>query len=244
MEDNYQLGISGTWRPGPWRLDLAFLKNPEPNSFSTDRYSFNVIAVDDRSGGSMANLKQINTVSGRVAYDWALGDAISLSPGLSAQYGSLTDGHSRQGNFSAYAAHLSANWHNWRAKLQLSHYDYHLNDAARARVIFGAFAGNYAAPRTANTLTGSVAWRWPVHWGPISALTFYNDYSRVLAKNDGIPNSWMNTTGFSIEAGPIFTYVDFVQAKNQPFVGGEYAPPSGTQGGLNRAFNINLGYYF
>jgi hypothetical protein len=50
----------------------------------------------------------------------------------------------------------------------------------------------------------------------------------------------MNITGLSLEAGGLFTYFDFVTARNQPFIGGSMA----SDGGLEHRFNINVGYYF
>jgi hypothetical protein len=86
--------------------------------------------------------------------------------------------------------------------------------------------------------------RWNVKLQPITSLKFYNDYSRIYDKNASLAPTWMNVTGMAMAAGPVYAYFDFVQAKNQPFVGGNVAPVVGTSGGLNRLFNVNLGYYF
>jgi hypothetical protein len=51
----------------------------------------------------------------------------------------------------------------------------------------------------------------------------------------------MNVTGVSVAAGGLFTYFDWVHAKNQPFVGGSGA---GDSGDYEQRFNINIGYYF
>jgi len=51
----------------------------------------------------------------------------------------------------------------------------------------------------------------------------------------------MNVTGVSVAAGGLFTYFDFVHAKNQPFVGGSIA---GDSSETEKRFNINIGYYF
>lgn len=244
FEDNYQLGLSTTYKLDGLKLDLAFLKNPQPNGYGNDSYSFNVIGFDDGSGGATHQLKTVNTFAGRVAYDWKPTADLSVTPGLSAMYGSLTDGSQRQGNYHAYAAHVAGSWKNWSAKLQFMKYKYDINNASARRLVYGAYAYDSYGATEANSLTGSLAYTWHVDWGPISSLSLYNDYSRIYAKNDNLPVTWMNTTGLSVGAGPIYAYFDFIQAKNQPFVGGNTAPLVGTTGGLNRLFNINIGYYF
>ena len=50
----------------------------------------------------------------------------------------------------------------------------------------------------------------------------------------------MNVTGVGITSGALYTYVDFVIAKNQPFVGGSMAG----DGKMSKRININFGYYF
>ena len=51
----------------------------------------------------------------------------------------------------------------------------------------------------------------------------------------------MNVLGVAISAGALYTYVDLVRAKNQPFVGGTMA---GDSDDWQTRFNINFGYYF
>lgn len=250
FEDNYQLGLSTTYDLGNWRFDAAFLKNPQPNGFGTSSYSENVVGFDNGLDPSNPNYqrtdaKPINTVVGRAEYTWKASENLTLKPGLSLMRGSLYGQNQREGDYHAYAAHLVADWQRWNLKLEYADYDYALNDSLGKRLIYGAYAYNSYGPTSAKAVTAGVAYALPVSWGPISKLNFYNDFSRIYAKNDGIDPTWMNVSGVSVEAGPIFAYFDFVQGKNQPFVGGNLAPAGGTGNApLNRLFNINLGYYF
>jgi hypothetical protein len=51
----------------------------------------------------------------------------------------------------------------------------------------------------------------------------------------------MNVTGVAVTSGGLYTYIDYVMARNQPFVGGSM----GSNGsGTKHRFNINFGYYF
>ena len=71
-------------------------------------------------------------------------------------------------------------------------------------------------------------------------LTFYNDYSLVTNKSADLEDTTMNVLGVAVSAGGMYTYIDYVTAKNQPFIGGTMVGNGGTE----RRFNINVGYYF
>lgn len=250
LEDNYQLGLSTTYHLDNWRFDAAFLKNPQPNGFGNSSYSENVVGFDnglDPSDPSYqrADAKPINTVVGRAQYTWKASKDLTLKPGISLMRGSLYGQNQREGDYHAYAAHLVADWRRWNLKLEYTDYDYALNNVLAKRLVYGAYAYNSYGPTSAKAVTAGVAYALPVNWGPISKLNFYNDYSRIYAKNDGINPTWMNVSGVSVVAGPVFAYFDFVQAKNQPFIGGNLAPAQGAgKASLNRLFNIDVGYYF
>lgn len=250
LEDSYQLGLSTTYHLGNWQFDGAFLKNPQPNGFGSDSYTENVVGFDnglatDNSNYQRTDAKTINTFVGRGQYTWQATDALKLEPGISLMRGSLYGQSQREGHYNAYAAHLVADWKRWNLKLQYTDFDYSLNDSAARRLVFGAYAYNSYGPLSGKSVTAGLAYNLPVNWGPISNLTFYNDFSRMYDKNAALDPTWMNVSGVSVTAGPIFAYFDFVQAKNQPFVGGELAPAQGSSPApLNRLFNINVGYYF
>ena len=63
----------------------------------------------------------------------------------------------------------------------------------------------------------------------------------IYDKSDNSRDTFMNTTGVAVSAGNFFSYIDFVNAKNQPFIGGSVA---GDSSKTEQRFNINLGYYF
>ena len=250
LEDNYQLGLSTTYNLGNWRFDGAFLKNPQPNGFGSDSYSLNVVGFDNGlatsgSGYERVNAKAVNTFVGRAEYTWRATNTLKLKPGVSLMHGSLYGTNQREGDYEAYAAHLITDWQRWNLKLQYTDFNYAVNNPNARRLVYGAYAYNSYGPLSGKSITAGVAYSLPVHWGPISNLNFYNDFSRIYDKNAHIEPTWMNITGMSVTAGPVFAYFDFVQAKNQPFIGGNLAPIQGSDpAAINRLFNINVGYYF
>jgi len=107
--------------------------------------------------------------------------------------------------------------------------------------ISSAFSFFDSIPAEATSYTANLAYSLPVDFGPVSNITFYNDFSWITDKPAGLADTWMNVSGFSVLAGGLFAYFDFVSARNQPFIGGSTA---GDSGDVNQRFNLNIGYYF
>jgi hypothetical protein len=98
-----------------------------------------------------------------------------------------------------------------------------------------------------NMYVAGLSYNWGVDWGPISSLTFYNDYTYFQKGIDGFNDSQQNIIGFMVTAGNVYTYVDIARGKNQPWLTQNFG--TGLAQGVNDAewqtrFNINIGYYF
>lgn len=247
LEDDYDLGLSATYQTDAWQADLAFLKNDERGgSDNYSRYSYDVVGV--RAAGEGINdqpaqvVTETNTLAGRVVRHWSVGD-VDLDLGASALYGSLYDHDSGKddGDYYAWAAHLDADWREWNLKLQVSRYDYSLPDSSPLMAV-GAYAFYDTISAEATTLTAGVARTIDWQPGPIDGITVYSDFSEIRNKSAGLPDTWMNVTGVAISAGPIYTYIDIVTARNHPFIGGSMGDRD--SGSVNHRLNINVGYYF
>lgn len=249
LEDDHDLGILFKRQLADnWQLDLGFFKNDELGgvdgyvSNRADRYSYDIVGArlpaegiyDDPS----AALGEYNTLSGRFAYHTEL-NGVKTEMGISALSGGLHDGERRAGDYYAWGLHLNSHYGNWNLQLQHTEYAYNLNDITRMVVGSYGFYDSIAAEAKSGTV--NLAYSWPVQWGPVTGLQFYNNYGLVYDKSDASANTMMNVTGFSVAAGGLFTYFDLVHARNQPFVGGSAA---GNSNETERRFNINIGYYF
>ncbi|MFI9654159.1 carbohydrate porin [Guyparkeria sp. GHLCS8-2] len=244
LEDNYDFGVGTTYTPGDWRFDFAFMKNDErkwgtdfDGSGDTDSYSSNVIGYDGNQGATQS----VNTLVARAEYDYKVGDKLTLKPGASVKYGQL-DGAKPEGDgdYYAAAAHLVADYDRWNLQLQYTDWEYDLDDPNAQFMNYGYYAGLYTGPLSAKAITANLAYTLPVEWGPVSSLTFYNDYSLIYDKNSDFEDTYMNVTGMAVAAGGLYTYFDIINGKNQPFV----ANGMTSDGGQNTVFNINVGYYF
>lgn len=250
LEDDYDLGVMLRRRlTDNWQLDVGFFKNDELGGVDgyvdsrADRYSYDIVGSrwpgDGIYDAPAQALAEYNTFAGRFAYHVQHYNALSTEMGISALAGGLHDGQQRAGDYNAWALHLNSQYQRWNLQLQYSRYQYDIDHVNRIAV--GAYAFYDSIAAEASSATANIAYSLPVQWGPVTGLQFYNDFSLVYDKSDHSANTMMNVTGFSVSAGGLFTYIDLVHARNQPFVGGSMAADSSE---TERRFNINLGYYF
>ena len=249
LEDDHDLGIMFKRKIADnWQLDLGFFKNDELGGVDgyvdnrSDRYSYDVVGVRAPEDGIYAEpvtqIGEYNTFSGRYGYHFEH-DGGTTELGFSALSGGLHDGNDRAGDYYAWAMHLNSNIDAWNFQLQHGEYNYDIDNIDRMAVGAYSFYDSIAAEATMTN--ANIAYSMPVEWGPVTGLQFYNDYGIIYDKSDNSADTWMNVTGVSVAAGGLFTYFDFVHAKNQPFVGGSIA---GDSSETERRFNINIGYYF
>jgi hypothetical protein len=256
LEDDFDLGVVFKRSVADnWQLDLAFFKNDELGGVDgyvdnrSDRYSYDIVGsrapgdgiYDDPADPEIPGgqpLAEYNTFSGRLAYHFEQGE-LSTEVGISALSAGIHDGDRRVGDYQAWALHTNSQYQNWHLQLQHSEYSYDIAQVDRIAVGAYSFYDSIAAEATSST--ANLAYDLAVNFGPVTGLQFYNNYGIVYDKSDSSADTVMNVTGVSVAAGGLFTYFDWVHAKNQPFVGGSAA---GDSSEYEQRFNINIGYYF
>ncbi|RLW56028.1 MAG: hypothetical protein B6D76_01545 [gamma proteobacterium symbiont of Stewartia floridana] len=250
LEDDYDAGLKYLHQEGPWDLRFGFYFNDEQGGVDgfvdnrEDRYSYDVVGYRSSAEGTYDEpqnaIAENNTLNARVAYQLSPLTGLDLEVGFSGQYGLLHDGSDKAGDHSAYALHLVADYGPWNLQLQATSYEYDV-DAGAELMAVGAYSFFDTIPAEADSYTANLAYSLPVSWGAITNLTFYNDFSLITNKSAGLDDTWMNVLGVAVSAGGLYTYIDFVTAENQPFIGGSMGADSGES---EQRLNINLGYYF
>ncbi|MFY8325813.1 porin [Pseudoalteromonas sp. ZZD1] len=249
LEDDHDLGVVLKRKVADnWQLDIGFFKNDEQGGIDgyvdnrSDRYSYDVVGFRTLDEGVYAEpideIAEYNTLSMRYGYHVEHENG-KTEIGFSALSGGLHDGNDRAGDYQSWALHLNSHIGPWNFQIQHGEYDYDIENANRMAVGAYSFYDSIAAKAT--TSNANIAYNLAVDWGPVTGVQFYNDYGIIYDKSDNSEDTWMNVTGFSVAAGGLFTYFDFVNAKNQPFVGGSIA---GDSDDVEQRFNINIGYYF
>lgn len=284
LEDDYDSGLNFMYEDGGHNLQLAFFKNDEyAGGGGFKRYSFDPLnmvyrgSVGGESVTEKVSIEEANTLNLRYAYTFGKDSDASTELGASAQGGQIYNGltEDTDGNHWAGAVHYNGKYGPWNAMLQVVRYEIdpdlpgsksYTDDGGNTGTLqvddgivgSGAYAFEYTMPAEAWTYLANLAYTQKVAIGPISALTYYNDFSYVDKDDPRLEETIQNVTGMSITAGAFFTYVDFVLAKNQPFTnayidsggfGGaqmtDLRPDSGTSANdWETRFNINVGYYF
>lgn len=256
FSSNYYIGLEDTQAMGAeyvhagekWNVQLAFFKNDgtggvDGGGSRIDSYSYDILGVrapgEDIYAEPDHPAGAVDTAAARVAYTFTPADALSWEVGASVLYGGLDDAISRIGHYKAYALHTNVNWDRWNFQAQASHYDYD-TDSGATRLAVGAYAFYDTIAARADSYTLNARYHLPVQWGPIGGLDFYNDYSLITHKSGWLPSTFMNVLGIGVSAGDLYTYFDFVTARNQPFIGGSMAG----DGDVEHRLNINFGFYF
>lgn len=261
LEDDHDAGLGVTYADGSLTLEGAFFKQADGpftgSSLASARYSYDVVparagALDYGSApvAEARSNREVNQLNGRAT--WALEHGSGTAEfGASAQFGGLrNDATAEMGSHWAAAAHAHLTAGRFGARLQVVGYGHDpANPAGQSEdfVVFGAYDLPYKVAARGTFYSVALKTALPVGDGLFTSLDAYNDFSLLDKAHEGYVDSIQNITGVSIGAGPVFTYVDLVVAKNHPFaIGGDdfaAALAEGTDDWHVR-FNVNLGLYF
>lgn len=241
LEDDADLGVSYTYARGGWRLAGAFFKNAEHYTngpTSGARFAYDL-------GGTYKETNQLNLYVHK-----AWGDRLRHEIGVSGMYGALYNRETYEtGTRVAGALHYRGELAGWTLKAQYTHYSIRAfaNGTMSDYVSMSAFGGDHDIARCGSLYTIGLSYTLPVHSTWLRELHLYNDLSFVDKHVDGAENSYQNITGCMATLGPVIAYIEWIQARNHPFIGGyrptalgmgdTYAPSRGM-------LRINIGYYF
>ncbi len=256
LEDDYDMGIKLLYNSGNWELAFAYFLQPEPagpapNDVSygiggSGRYSYDVIPSANQSNQE----KHQGNIRG--AYSLEHSREYISKLGISLQYGGIYNSiKDDMGNHFAIAAHLDGNYSRFNIKAQYNYHKYDITDDQGNSldiVQMGAYgSGTYGVATEASMYTLGVSYGLPVELGPITKLTFYNDYTYTAKNKSDFYDTQQNTIGMMVTAGSVYTYIDMAMGKNQPWLTDNFGTGLGKgikNAGWNTRFNINIGYYF
>ncbi len=253
LEDDYDLGIKYLKASGDWDIQLAWYARSERNwsgdSDDSARYSYDLVRE-----GTNGN-REKDQFNVRIARTLTHSTDIKAELGVSLQYGSVANRNTgKSGDQSALAVHLNANRGRWNLMLQGVRYTNDVEndpllDASPdgSFVVMGAYDAAYNVASDGELYSVGIAYSLPVTLGPVSNLTFYNDYSLLRKDQASFSDTRQNVLGMAIAAGKFYTYVDIATGKNHPWLGGDWVNglAAGVAGdGWHTRFNINVGYYF
>lgn len=256
LEDDYDIGLKLTHKLNAMDFAFAYFHQPEPAGPAPEgasygvggsgRYSYDIIPVEGESN------QERHQLNGRFAYTLEHGDMGNTEVGLSGQYGQIYNSALDEfGSHNAFAAHLDGNYGKFNLKLHYIMFSHDVKDDDGNEldiVQMGAYgSGTYPVAAEASMATVGLSYSLPVEMGPISNLTFYNDFTQTMKSEDGFEDTQQNTLGCMITAGNVYTYVDLAMGKNHPWLTDNFGTGLGAgveEPDWNKRFNINIGYYF
>ena len=245
LEDDHDMGIKFIHLGEKFEYHLAYFKNAEELNFgnnsaiSYSRYSYDVAG----------NNKEVN--QGNLKFVYKFGDTLKSRLGLSAQYGGLYNlKTTKMGNHYGFALHYEADYKKWNLKSEamlVSHNPQNEAGVSDEVITMAAYGAPYQVASDFNLYTLAISRDVPVNWGPVSNLQFYNDFGYMQKQPSSFEDSFMNVTGVGIQAGNLYTYVDYAAGYNHSWLGGNFIDDfaaGNPDAKWEARFNVNFGYYF
>lgn len=252
LEDDHDMGAKLTTSRGNWDFHLAYFMQADPNGIAefapqnTARYSYDIVPSQNQTN------TETSQFNGRAVYNWQHGSNSNTELGASLQYGGIYNSELDEvSNHFAIAPHIDGTYGNVNIKAEYIYYNHNAqNDVGNTTDVVRMAAygvAPYDVAAEGNMYVLGVSYSHDVDWGPISNLTFYNNYTYLDKSNETFTDSQHNVLGVMVTAGRLYTYFDIASGKNQPWLTDNFG--QGLGAGVddprwNTRFNINIGYYF
>jgi len=245
LEDDYDMGLKLIASKSPWEVQLAFFKNGEWGSASkTERYSIDIVRALEEEN------EEANQLNARLAYRIEGGKLAGSEIGVSGQVGELYNATTDEcGSHWAAAAHLNGKCGPFGLMLEAARYEYDPENPPGVddtTVVMGGYADAYRVAAKGNAYQVNLSYELPVQWGPVSMLTFYNDYGILDKDEQSFQDSQSDTIGCMLSAGDLYVLIDVIMGKNMVWLGGGDDPMASGEDDAewHTRFNVNFGYYF
>ena len=237
FEDDADLGFLLEYKLKNFDFQFNFAKNSEDVfSSKNNRYAYDI------SGDN----EELNQFTLRGVYKF--GNKFDSEIGCSLQYGQIYNTVNRKKTYKyAFAIHSVIKYRKWDIKAQTLVYRFSSNNVSNVDYItLGAFAADYKLVKRGVSSSLSIGYSLNINHKLLNDIKFYNDFSTLNKLIGNSKDTYMNVTGCMLHTGPIYVLIDYVLARNHPWIGNNYSNAlySGNEKSWNRRFNINLGIYF
>ena len=252
MEDIDMLGGKYRWDTREWNVQAGYYARqawPGHGTSHGSTYSVVVTPADPGVAGGTRNVER-DLLVGRVARKAHVGEwkgEVGFSLLTSSLY---NDDTRRYGRRNAYAVHYSTQKNGWAAKLQYARQQMApRNPHGEQATTVGGYDGTLNLATRGNFYTGDLSYAFANgHLGGWAEdLTFYSSYSLYEKSNPAFRNSQRFILGTSFSLKPLSIYLEWLNGRNDPYIGGSSYTQSLAAGGINRWRNqlyMNIGYYF
>jgi len=252
MEDIYMVGGKYVHRTDEWNLQAGYYARPMWPGKGTSKgstYSVVVTPADPGVAGGNRNQER-NLFVGRLARNVTLGDwkgeaGVSLLASDLYNY----DTH-RNGHRYAYALHYAGTKDGWGVKLQYARQSMApKNPGSEQAITVGGFDGTFNVATRGNFYVGDLSYQLADSYldGWLRDVKFYGMYSMYEKSNPDFRHSQRFILGTSFSVKPLSIYIEWLNGRNDPYIGGSSYTQSLAAGGFDHwrsKLYMNIAYYF
>ncbi len=244
LEDDSDMGIKYVKEGEHFDYAFAFYKNAEELLFgattetSGDRYAYDI-------GGRNKEINQVNAF-----FSYKFGQRVKQKLGASGEFGGIYNLDTRNtGTHFAFAVHHELYWRGLSVKTQLATYAMYPKNApgeSNEVISMTAYGAPYLIAAKSNLYQIGAGYQIDIKWGPFRTIQLYTDFGWLQKWNKTFKDSYQLVPGCLINAGPVYTYIDYVMGKRHAWLGPDW-DAFGDGVGSNQwhaRLNINIGYYF
>jgi len=252
LEDVEDLGVKYIQQQGDWNFQAGLYGRPAwpgKGTSNGDTYS-SVVASADPSVADGSRNQERNIVVARLARALQLGDWKS-EVGVSGLTSSLENRDTGEdGRRNAYAVHYWGQNGPWGVQLQAARQQMSPRNPDNDGVVsFGGYDGTYNVASRGNLYVSDLSYSIPGSFvdGWVSGMKVYGNYSRFDKSDSDFKTSERFILGTSFSIKSLYIAVEWLNGRNDPYIGGSSYSQSLAQGGTDRWKNqlyTNVGYYF
>lgn len=252
VEDLSEIGVKYVQQLDDWNVQAGYYARPAWSGQGISRgstYSIVLTPADPSVEGGTRNVER-NLFVGRLARNVRAGDWKGEA-GVSLFTSTLRNlDTQRDGRRLVYGAHYAGNNGPWGVKLQ---YARQLmtpkNPDGSQLVTLGGFDGTFNLATRGNLYSVNASYAIPGSYlgGWVKDITLYSNYSRYQKSNPQFRDTQRWITGASFSLKFLSVYVEWLEGRNDPYIGGSNYAQSLGAGGINRwkgQLYMNIGYYF
>lgn len=252
LEDLEELGVKYVQDIDDWNVQVGYYARPAWPGHGTSHgttYSVVVTPADSSVVGGSDNEERglaIARLARKVqAGNWKGEVGASV---LSSTLHNRDTG--RDGRRHAYAVHYAASDGPWDVKLQFARQQMSpKNPGGDQTVTVGSYDGTFNLAGRGNLYLTSLGYEIPGRYlgGWISGMKLYGSYSLYDKSDASFRNSQRFILGTSFSLKSLQIYLEWLNGRNDPYLGGGSYTQSLASGGINSwkgQFYMNVGYYF
>lgn len=252
LEDLSEVGIKYVQNLAGWNLQTGYYARPAWPGQGTSRgstYSIVVTPADPWVEGGTRNVER-DLFAARLARNVQAG-GWKGEAGVSVFTSTLRNLDTRRdGRRLAYGAHYAGNNGPWGTKLQYARQLMTTKNPDGSQVVsVGGYDGTFNMATRGNLYSVNASYAIPgSHLGGwVKDLTLYSNYSRYQKSNPQFRDTQRWITGASFSLTFLSVYIEWLEGRNDPYIGGSDYAQSLAQGGIDRwkgQLYMNIGYYF